>query len=104
DLEDQFLLAQPAEPLDAQVLGDVVQLGDGLVFEFGQIHPLASCPSVLRRTTLGGYSRPWNALGATLRDGRLRGMSCTCELCTESSTGLTSPICHTLSVSVNLIL
>ena len=31
--------------VDAEILGDRVQLGDGLVFELGQIHLLASLPS-----------------------------------------------------------
>src|SRR5262249_7275451 len=103
DLEDQLLLAEPAEPLNTELLGHVVQVGDGLVLELRQIHPLASCPSVLRRTSFGGYSRPWNAPRVTLRDGRLRGMSCTRELLygifdrvTRSTLSSGSRVCHLL--------
>src|SRR4029434_6005737 len=50
-------------------------------------------------------SRPRrNALGATLRDDRLRGVVCTCESPTSCWTGLRPSICHTPAHHVNLIL
>ncbi len=105
DLEDQLLLAEAAEPLHAKLLGDIVQLGDVLVFEFGQVHPLASSPNVFQRTLVRGYSRSRrNALGATLRDDRLRGVLCTCESPTSCWTGLRPSICHMPAHHVNLIL
>ena len=41
DLEDQLLLAQPAVVLDAEVAGDVVQLGNGLLLQLGEIHSVS---------------------------------------------------------------
>ena len=39
NLEDQLLLPDPAEPLNAQILGDVVEIGNGFFFELRQVHP-----------------------------------------------------------------
>src|SRR5262249_57251447 len=104
DLEDELLLAQAAHALDPEVFGDVVQLGDGLVLELRQIHPLASSPGILWRARIGGYSRPRRGtLGATLGDGRLRGVGCVIECERGYSAALRHPLSHTPSCRVNLI-
>src|SRR2546429_2033302 len=67
DFEDEFLLPEAAEVLDAQVSGDRVEVADALLFQLGEVHPVGriggGCRRWLASVLTGAHSRAPGAAG-----------------------------------------
>src|SRR5204863_466504 len=54
DLEDELLLPEPAQVLDVQIAGDLIQLGDASLLQLRQVHAVHL--RIRRRASLGSLS------------------------------------------------